>query len=43
MQVSDQRQGIDESKIGELSKAFVRMDIRYGGIRLGLSIITPMT
>lgn len=40
LQVSDQGPGIDESKVGELSKAFVRMDSRFGGIGLGLSIVT---
>ena len=38
--VEDQGPGIDESKVGELSQAFVRMDSRYGGIGLGLSIVT---
>lgn len=38
--VEDQGPGIDEAKSGELSKAFVRMDSRYGGIGLGLSIVT---
>ncbi len=38
MAVEDEGPGIDESKCGELSKAFVRMDSRYGGIGLGLSI-----
>ncbi|MFC3393995.1 two-component system sensor histidine kinase PmrB [Brenneria rubrifaciens] len=38
--VEDQGPGIDESKVGDLSKAFVRMDSRYGGIGLGLSIVT---
>lgn len=38
--VEDEGPGIDESKSGELSKAFVRMDSRYGGIGLGLSIVT---
>lgn len=38
--VEDQGPGIDASKSGELSKAFVRMDSRYGGIGLGLSIVT---
>ncbi len=38
--VEDEGPGIDESKGGELSKAFVRMDSRYGGIGLGLSIVT---
>ncbi len=34
--VEDEGDGIDESRRGELSKAFVRMDTRYGGIGLGL-------
>ena len=38
--VEDEGPGIDESKVGELSQAFVRMDSRYGGIGLGLSIAT---
>ncbi len=38
--VDDEGPGIDESKVGELSQAFVRMDSRYGGIGLGLSIVT---
>lgn len=38
--VEDEGPGIDESRSGELSKAFVRMDSRYGGIGLGLSIVT---
>jgi two-component system sensor histidine kinase BasS len=38
--VEDEGSGIDEAKSGELSKAFVRMDSRYGGIGLGLSIVT---
>lgn len=41
MAVEDEGPGIDESKCGELSKAFVRMDSRYGGIGLGLSIGQP--
>jgi len=40
MMVEDQGVGIDESKSGELSRAFVRMDSRYGGIGLGLSIVS---
>lgn len=40
MAVEDEGPGIDEAKSGELSKAFVRMDSRYGGIGLGLSIVT---
>jgi two-component system sensor histidine kinase BasS len=32
MAVEDEGPGIDEAKSGELSKAFVRMDSRYGGI-----------
>ncbi|WP_250220166.1 ATP-binding protein, partial [Escherichia coli] len=35
----DEGPGIDESKCGELSKAFVRMDSRYGGMGLGVSIV----
>ncbi|MDN4628527.1 MULTISPECIES: two-component system sensor histidine kinase PmrB [Erwinia] len=38
--VEDCGPGIDESKSGELSRAFVRMDSRYGGIGLGLSIVS---
>lgn len=38
--VQDKGPGIDENKRGELSRAFVRMDQRYGGIGLGLSIVT---
>ncbi|HFZ8994548.1 TPA: two-component system sensor histidine kinase PmrB [Citrobacter freundii] len=41
--VLDEGPGIDESKCGELSKAFVRMDSRYGGIGLGLSIVSRIT
>jgi len=37
--VEDEGPGIDESQSGELSKAFVRMDSRYGGTGLGLSIV----
>jgi len=40
LMVEDQGPGIDENKISELSKAFVRIDRRYGGIGLGLSIVT---
>lgn len=43
MVVEDEGPGIDESKCGELSKAFVRMDSRYGGIGLGLSIVSRIT
>ena len=43
MAVDDEGPGIDESKCGELSKAFVRMDSRYGGIGLGLSIVSRIT
>ncbi|SCC02335.1 two-component system, OmpR family, sensor histidine kinase BasS [Kosakonia oryzendophytica] len=38
--VEDEGPGIDESRSGELSKAFVRMDSRYGGTGLGLSIVS---
>lgn len=41
--VEDEGPGIDEAKSGELSKAFVRMDSRYGGIGLGLSIVSRIT
>lgn len=41
--VEDEGPGIDESKCGELSKAFVRMDSRFGGIGLGLSIVSRIT
>ncbi|MTH48736.1 two-component system sensor histidine kinase PmrB [Intestinirhabdus alba] len=41
--VEDEGPGIDESRCGELSKAFVRMDSRYGGIGLGLSIVSRIT
>ena len=40
LMVQDEGPGIDESKRGELSKAFTRMDSHYGGIGLGLSIVT---
>ena len=40
MAVEDEGPGIDTGKSGELTKAFVRMDSRYGGIGLGLSIVT---
>ncbi|WP_409240906.1 two-component system sensor histidine kinase PmrB [Escherichia coli] len=43
MAVEDEGPGIDESKCGELSKAFVRMDSRYGGIGLGVSIVSRIT
>lgn len=43
MAVEDEGPGIDESKCGELSEAFVRMDSRYGGIGLGLSIVSRIT
>ncbi|WP_027710754.1 two-component system sensor histidine kinase PmrB [Dickeya chrysanthemi] len=38
--VADEGAGINESQVGELTKAFVRLDTRYGGIGLGLSIVT---
>ncbi|NUA43874.1 Sensor protein BasS [Dickeya solani] len=38
--VADEGPGINESQVGELTKAFVRLDTRYGGIGLGLSIVT---
>ncbi|ACS84205.1 two-component system sensor histidine kinase PmrB [Musicola paradisiaca] len=40
LRVEDEGPGIDEAQVGELTKAFVRMDTRYGGIGLGLSIVT---
>lgn len=39
LRVIDQGPGIDESKAGELTQAFRRMDQRYGGSGLGLNII----
>ena len=38
--IEDEGPGIDESRASELSQAFVRMDSRYGGIGLGLSIVS---
>lgn len=38
--VEDEGPGVDESKVGELSKAFVRMDRRFGGVGLGLNIVS---
>lgn len=43
MAVEDEGPGIDESQCGELSKAFVRMDSRFGGLGLGLSIVSRIT
>ncbi len=40
MAVEDEGPGIDEAKAANSVKAFVRMDSRYGGIGLGLSIVT---
>lgn len=40
LMVEDEGDGIDETKRGDLSQAFVRMDSRYGGIGLGLSIVS---
>ncbi|MDO1920853.1 ATP-binding protein [Escherichia coli] len=42
MAVEDEGPGIDESKCGELSKAFVRMDSRYGGGWVGVRIFRPL-
>lgn len=39
LKVIDQGCGIDESKAGELTQAFRRMDQRYGGSGLGLNIV----
>lgn len=41
--VEDEGPGVDEAKSHELSKAFVRMDSRYGGMGLGLSIVSRIT
>lgn len=38
--VEDEGPGIDETRASELSRAFVRMDSRYGGSGLGLSIVS---
>lgn len=38
--VEDEGPGVDEARSHELSKAFVRMDSRYGGMGLGLSIVS---
>lgn len=40
MVVEDEGLGIDESKCGKLSEVFVWMDSCYGGIGLGLSIVS---
>jgi len=40
LQVLDEGPGIDPNKAVDLTKAFVRMDQRYNGIGLGLSIVT---
>lgn len=40
LEVIDQGSGIDPSKAVELTQKFVRMDQRYNGIGLGLSIVT---
>jgi two-component system sensor histidine kinase BasS len=40
LEVIDQGQGIDPAKAVELTKKFVRMDQRFNGIGLGLSIVT---
>lgn len=40
LSVEDEGPGVDEARSGELSKAFVRMDSRYGGAGLGLSIVS---
>ncbi len=41
--VVDEGSGIDESKAGELTQAFRRMDQRYGGSGLGLNIVIRIT
>ncbi len=43
LSVEDEGEGIDENKSSELSRAFVRMDSRYGGSGLGLSIVSRIT
>ncbi len=40
LQVSDEGPGVDPAKAVELTREFVRMDQRYNGIGLGLSIVT---
>lgn len=40
LMVEDEGVGIDESRAEKLSEAFVRMDSRYGGLGLGLSIVS---
>ncbi|WP_410014322.1 two-component system sensor histidine kinase PmrB [Sodalis sp. C49] len=40
LQVIDEGPGVDPAKAVELTKEFVRMDQRYNGIGLGLSIVT---
>ncbi|WP_276971318.1 two-component system sensor histidine kinase PmrB [Tatumella ptyseos] len=40
LSVEDEGPGIDETRASELSRAFVRMDSRYGGSGLGLSIVS---
>ncbi|XBS71941.1 two-component system sensor histidine kinase PmrB [Acerihabitans sp. KWT182] len=40
LEVVDEGQGIDPAKAVELTKKFVRMDQRFNGIGLGLSIVT---
>lgn len=40
LMVEDEGPGVDPAKVGELNTAFMRMDSRYGGIGLGLSIVT---
>lgn len=40
LQVIDEGPGVDPDKAVELTKKFVRMDQRYNGIGLGLSIVT---
>jgi two-component system sensor histidine kinase BasS len=40
LSVEDEGPGINESQREKLSQAFVRMDSRYGGVGLGLSIVS---
>ncbi|TKI05810.1 two-component system sensor histidine kinase PmrB [Martelella alba] len=43
LEVVDEGPGIDPDKAVELTRKFVRMDQRYNGIGLGLSIVTRIT
>lgn len=43
IQIDDEGPGIDETKACELTRAFKRMDQRYGGSGLGLNIVIRIT